>query len=57
MLQQMDLLLHMDTVVMLCTRLVVEAAVKTINELCYICDISDARRKIRGLTTKFSDAR
>ena len=42
--------MHTDTVVIY-TRLVVEAAVKTINELCYICDFSDARRKIPGVTT------
>ena len=37
----------------ICAKLVVEAAVKTINELCYICNFSDARRKIPGVITNF----
>ena len=37
----------------ICATLVVEAAVKTFNELCYVCDFSDARRKIPGVTTNF----
>ena len=54
---QMDLMLQTVCCYVICTRLVVEAAVKTINELCYICDFSDARRKIPGVTTEFSDMR